>query len=89
MVLTNELRDLICQDFLDIFQERYGDEWRAKLTTNLRPSPIHQIAEQRGVSVSDVRKVRSQILLGGRLLQWYTSLTEPLPPTYSLYSLEY
>jgi len=79
MVLTDEMRDLICQDLLDIFKARYGDQWKEKLTTNLRPSPFRQIAEQRGVSLSDVRKVRSQVLLGGRLIQFYTTLLEPLP----------
>jgi hypothetical protein len=80
MVLTNELRDLICQDFIDILKANYGEHWKEKLTAKLTPSPIQQIAEQRGVSISDVRKVRRQVLLGGRLLQWYTSLLEPLPP---------
>lgn len=88
MVLTNEMRDLICQDFLDIFKARYGDEWKQKLTTNLRPSPLQQIAEQRGVSVSDVRKVRRLIILGGLYLQWYTSLCQPLPASSSLLHLE-
>lgn len=88
MVLTDEMRDLICQDLLDVFKARYGDQWKQKLTTNLRPSPLQQIAEQRGVSVSDVRKVRSQVLLGGRILQWYTRLLEPLPPSSSLLHLE-
>ncbi len=81
MVLTNETRDVIIQDFVDIFQARYGPEWRAKLTTNLRPSPIHQIAEQRGVSVSDVRKVRSQLVAMGLLFSIVQTMSEPLPST--------
>ena len=76
MPLSDEVRDVIIQDFLDIFQARYGKEWRSKLTGNLRPSPIYQIAEQRGVSVSDVRKVRSQILAVAQLINL---LTAPLP----------
>ncbi len=45
MPLTQELRDIILQDFIDIFQAKYGDQWKDKLTTNLRPSPIRQIAD--------------------------------------------
>ena len=87
MPLTDEQRDIIMQDLIDIFKARYGDEWRIKLTTNLKPSPLAQIAEQRGVKITDVRKVRSQLLLGGRLLQWYTTLLEPVPPNDSLSNL--
>jgi hypothetical protein len=87
MPLTDEQRDIIMQDLIDIFKVRYGDDWRTKLTTNLKPSPLAQIAEQRGVKITDVRKVRSQLLLGGRLLQWYTTLLEPVPLNDSLSSL--
>ncbi len=87
MPLTDEQRDIIMQDLIDIFKARYGDDWRTKLTTNLKPSPLAQIAEQRGVRITDVRKVRSQLLLGGRLLQWYTNLLEPVPLNDSLSSL--
>lgn len=80
MPLSPELRDVILQDFLDIFQARFGDEWRSKLTTNLRPSPIQQIAEQRGVKVSDVKKVRSQLLAVGQLFQLITMMTQPVSP---------
>ena len=79
MPLSLELRDLILQDFLDIFQARYGEEWKSKLTTNLRPSPIRQIAEQRGVTVSDVKKVRSQLLAMGQVVQLFIQMTQPLP----------
>jgi hypothetical protein len=72
MTLSDDLRDLIIQDFFDIFQARYGKEWRSKLTTNLRPSPIYQIAEQRGVSVTDVKKVRSQILAVAHFINVFT-----------------
>lgn len=80
MPLSPELRDVILQDFLDIFQARFGDEWRSKLTTNLRPSPIQQIAEQRGVKVSDVKKVRSQLLAVGQLVQLINMMTQPVSP---------
>lgn len=79
MVLTNEIRDVILQDFIDIFQAKYGEEWRSKLTSKLTPSPIHQIAEQRGVSVSDVKKVRSQMVALGLLFQVIQTMTEPNP----------
>ena len=85
MPLTEEQKNLIVQDFIDIFQARYGEGWRSKLTTNLRPSPIQQIAEQRGVKVSDVRKIRSQLLAVGRIVTFMHTLTEPLPNhAYSL-----
>lgn len=79
MVLSNEIRDVILQDFIDIFQAKYGEEWRSKLTTKLTPSPIHQIAEQRGVRVSDVKKVRSQMVALGLLFQVVQTMTSPLP----------
>ncbi len=68
MPLSEELRDTIIQDFLDIFQARYGDEWKTKLSTHLRPSPIKQIAEQRGVSIADVKRVRSQLIAMGQIV---------------------
>lgn len=81
MPLTEETRDLILQDLLDIFQARYGEQWRAKLTTNLKPSPIQQIAEQRGVSVTDVKKVRSQLLAVGQIFHVISTMTAPLDVT--------
>ena len=84
MVLTTETRDVIIQDFLDVFQARYGPEWRTKLRTNLRPSPIQQIAEQRGVTVSDVKKVRSQLVAMGLLFSIVQTMSEPLPSSDQL-----
>lgn len=84
MPLSDEQRDIILQDFLDIFQAKYGDQWRAKLTTNLRPSPIQQIAEQRGVKVSDVKKVRSQLLAVGQLFLIISTMTQPIQSTSDL-----
>lgn len=78
MPLSEEMRDRIIQDFLDIFKARYGDEWKTKLATNLRPSPIKQIAEQRGVSVSDVKRVRSQLVAMGQIVSIFTLLTQPI-----------
>ena len=80
MTLSQELRDVILQDFLDIFQARYGEAWKTKLTTNLRPSPIRQIAEQRGATVSDVKKVRSQLLAMGQVVNIFIQMTQPIPP---------
>lgn len=78
MPISEEQRDLILQDLIDVFRARYGEGWRMKLITNLKPSPLAQIAEQRGVRLSDVKKVRSQLLLAGRLVQFYTTLTQPM-----------
>lgn len=78
MAIPDELRDLVIQDFIDVFQSRYGDNWRSKLTTNLRPSPIHQIAEQRGVRVSIVKKIRSQLVAMGLLYEVIHTMTQPL-----------
>ena len=86
MPLTEEIRDLILQDLIDIFQARFGEEWRSKLTTNLRPSPIQQIAEQRGVTVADVKKVRSQLLAVGQIYHIIHTMTQPLPNSNSNYS---
>lgn len=85
MVLSNETRDIILQDFIDIFQAKYGDQWRHKLTSKLSPSPIHHIAEQRGVRVSDVKKVRSQMVALGLLFQVVQTMTSPLPSDPSPY----
>lgn len=79
MPLSEEQRNLILQDFIDAFQAKYGDAWRFKLTTNLKPSPIHHIVEQRGVKVSDVRKIRSQLMAVGRMILLLQTMTEPLP----------
>ena len=79
MPLSEETRDLILQDLIDIFQARFGESWRSKLTSNLKPSPIQQIAEQRGVTVSDVKKVRSQLLAVGQIFHIIHTLTQPLP----------
>lgn len=79
MPLSPELRDIILQDFLDILQARYGDEWKKKLTSNFRPSPIRQIAEQRGVTISDVKKVRSQLMAMGQLVEIFSIMTQPIP----------
>lgn len=89
MTLTEEQRDCILQDFLDIFQAKYGEHWREKLTSNLRPSPIHQIAEQRGVKVSDVKKVRSQLLAVGQLVHLFSTLTQPLEPSSQPFELQF
>lgn len=88
MPLSDEQRDIILQDFLDIFQAKYGDNWRAKLTTNLRPSPIQQIAEQRGVKVSDVKKVRSQLLAVGQLFLIISTMTQPIEPSPNTFEFQ-
>lgn len=81
MPLTEEQESQILEDFLVIFYDKYGARWREHLTTNLRPSPIHQIAEQRGVTVSDVKKVRAKLLRMGLLFQVFQTTLEQMPPT--------
>ena len=76
MPLTEEQESLILEDFKRIFQEQYGDAWMTKLTTNLRPSPIQQIATLRGVSVSDVKKVRSKLMKLGIFWRLYTEAAQ-------------
>ncbi len=75
MPLTEEQKNLITQDFIDIFQAQFGDQWRRKLTTNLKPSPIEQIAQMRGVKVHEVRKIRSQIMAVGRIFHIFETAT--------------
>jgi len=74
MVLTEEQSRLIQEDLLLVFQQRYGEAWRENLTKQLRPSPIVQIAEQRGVSIADVRKIRSQLRVLGQFFELYQTL---------------
>ncbi len=79
-MLTEEQRDQIIKDFIDVFQLYYGEEWKRKLTSPLKPSPILQIAHQRQVSIAEVRKIRSQIILCGQFIELYMSLISPHNP---------
>jgi hypothetical protein len=83
MPLSPELRDVIIQDFLDIFQARYGETWKSKLTANLRPSPIRQIAEQRGATITDVRKVRRQLVALGQVINSLQMILQPIDDIYT------
>jgi hypothetical protein len=83
MVLTYDQSVAIQEDFLAIFKERYGDAWRESLTKQLRPSPIPALAEQRGVSIADVRKIRSQMRVLGLFFELYKDLISQSPTTYS------
>lgn len=65
MPLSEEKHAEILADLIGVFQARYGDQWRTKLRGNLKPSPLSQIAEQRGVTVTQVKQVRSQLLRVG------------------------
>lgn len=82
--LSQEKKDQIAQDFIDICQARYGEGWRSKLSDKLRPSPIRQIAQQRGVSVSAVRKIRSQLILVGYMVILHETITAPIYYTHDL-----
>ena len=75
--LSQEKKDQIAQDFIDIFQTRYGPSWQSMLTKKLTPSPVYQIAEQRDVSVSTVRKIRTQLLATGHILLFIKLISEP------------
>jgi hypothetical protein len=82
--LSQEKKNQIAQDFIDIFQARYGEEWRSKLSDRLQPSPVYQIAEQRGVSVSAVRKIRSQLIVVGYMVTLHETITAPINYTEDL-----
>jgi len=69
MPLTEDQQIQIRTDLIEAFQTKYGEQWPMKLTKNLRPSPISTIADLRGVSVSQVRKIRSQLLMVGMVYQ--------------------
>jgi hypothetical protein len=69
MPITEEQRSQITADLIAVFQERYDNEWIVKLNTNLRPSPLQEIAERRGVSLYEVRKARSRLLQTGIFLE--------------------
>jgi hypothetical protein len=64
-----EKRAGITQDLIHAYQHRFGDEWRASLTKNLRPSPIPEIAAKHGVSQLVVRSIKHALWLIGTLLQ--------------------
>lgn len=81
MPLSEETHTQILADLISVFQTRYGDQWRTKLRGNLKPSPFAQIAEQRGVTVAQVKKVRSQLLrIGLVFAALEAAYAEPLPP---------
>lgn len=84
MPLTIEQRDSIAEDLKHCFETQYGDTWRTCLQKPLRPSPIHQIAQKYGVSVSNVRKIRRYWSLVGQILIFVDYLTLPIDesPTY-------
>ena len=76
-MLTDEQRDQIINDFINVFQSQYGDTWKQKLTAPLKPSPIYQIAQERGVKISEVRRIRRQFILCGEFIEMYMSLINP------------
>lgn len=78
MPVTEDQRNLIRDDLITAFQLRFGDEWPYKMTTNLRPSPISAIAQERQVPVSEVRKIRSQLLRLGIFFQVMKDVNEQI-----------
>jgi hypothetical protein len=72
-----EKRVAITQDLIHVYQARFGDEWRAGLTKNLRPSPIGEIAEKHAVSPLVVRSVKHALWLIGTLLHNFEAAAEP------------
>lgn len=77
MPLSSYQKDLVAQDLLDRFMLQFGDDWQISLTRNLRPSPIHSIARERGVSPSSVRKILQQIHAAGQILRFQMLLSSP------------
>ena len=69
MPLTEDQRIQIRDDLISVFQSKYGDDWVNQLIHPLRPSPLKQIAKDRGVPVCEVKRVRKQLLSLGLVLQ--------------------
>lgn len=88
MPLTEDQRTMILQDFGKIFRDRYGDWWLFFLTSRLTPSPIAEIARQRNVSISSVRKIRKEIRCLGDIFLMYVSFYIPPNTSNSQYTLD-
>jgi hypothetical protein len=82
-MISQDQRYLVFQDFVDIFKEKYGEEWMYFMSQKLIPSPIQSIAEHRGVNVFQVKRIRRQLKVIGQYFELIRSLYEPLPLTLS------
>jgi hypothetical protein len=80
MPLSEEQRHCILKDFIEAFQQKYGEEWINNLTRPLRPSPIRHISEKYGVKISEVQKIRQQFMALGHFVQLQYLLVAPIPP---------
>ena len=69
MPISQEQQQLILQDFVEIFQARYGEMWSTKLTSNLRPSPILRMAQKHNVPVSEIKAIRHKLTIMGMMFR--------------------
>jgi hypothetical protein len=81
MHLSEMQRQTILREFIEAFQQKYGEEWINNLTKPLRPSPIRHISEKYGVKISEVRKIRQQFMVLGHFVQLQYLLVAPISPT--------
>lgn len=81
MPLTEEQRYLILKDFIEAFQQKYGEDWIYNLTRSLRPSPIRHISQKYGVRISEVKKIRQQFMTLGHIFELQYLLVAPIPVT--------
>lgn len=79
MVLSEAQRNLVLQDFLDIFQQIYGDQWMYGLSGRLTPSPNKRIAKERAVKLYHVKRIRAQLKVIGYYFELLRSLSSPIP----------
>ena len=78
MPLTTEQRHLIIKEFIEAFQQKYGEDWIYHLSQNLRPSPIRHIAQKYNVKISHVRQIRQQFIAIGNLFLLQAMLIQPI-----------
>jgi hypothetical protein len=57
--------ELIFKDLIYAFQSKFGEEWYKHLHTNLKPSPLKEIAIAHGVSLHRVKQHRTKLMTLG------------------------
>ncbi len=85
MRITQAQRFEIIEDFIQIFQIRYGPQWQDHLTSPLKPSPMKEMAKKHHVSVNQIRKIRMELFILGQLMGILNTLVQPIvdEPLYS------
>lgn len=78
MRITQAQRLEIIEDFIEIFQIRFGPQWQNHLTSPLRPSPIKEIAKNHRVSVNQIRKIRMELFTLGQMMSVLNTLVQPI-----------